>query len=288
MKSVVFAPYYRAGGVKSLYRVCEWAADLGRSSIVPFLKPELIDWFDHECELYDYSYLPQVAIYPEVFQPRLPASFQICFALGKYAPIEPHADLVVCRSRSIQEWVNERWPELATRLIRPSINRSTFEYDGRPKQDTICYMTRPDKSPEMADALRAKYNGCVVEIVDRSESEVAEILKSAKVFVWRSNEKDSSPRPPKEAVVAGCNVVGLASDLHESHHLDFGIRCESVEELLDAAGDALSMPLPGEEERSRVRDSTEERQDWIDLLIGLHIDRGPFGWLHRTSKKECK
>jgi hypothetical protein len=279
MKSLVFAPYYRAGGVKSLYRVCEWASAHGRSSIVPFLKPELVDWFAHDCQLYDHSYLPDLVIYPEVFQPRVPSAFQICYALGKHAPIETHADLVVCRARSIQEWVKDEWPDLETQLILPSIDRSIFEYDGRVKEDVICYMTHPEKFPETADLLRAKYGERVVEIVGRSEVEVADILKSAKVFVWRSNDRDSSPRPPKEALVAGCNVVGLASDLQERHHLDFGIGCTSVEDLLDAAGDALSRRMPTDAERSVVRDTSEECSEWTKLLLDLKLPQRPFGGL---------
>ncbi len=120
--------------------------------------------------------------------------------------------------------MNAHSPNISALLILPSINRSVFEYDGRPKRNLICYMTRPHKHPETAELLRQKYGGKVMEIVDCSEREVAEILKSAKVFVWRGDDKEGSPRPPKEALVAGCVVVGLQSDLSEQYHTNFGIK----------------------------------------------------------------
>src|SRR5439155_13658968 len=116
--------------------------------------------------------------------------------------------LTVCRSREILDWVKKQHPQMPAVLILPSIDMSVFEYDGRPKKDTICYMTRPDKHPETARLLRNQYGNKVLEIVDFSQAAVAEALKDSKVFVWRGNDSEGSPRPPKEALVAGCIVVG--------------------------------------------------------------------------------
>jgi len=55
--------------------------------------------------------------------------------------------------------------------------------------------------------MRERYGDRVVEIISRPKPEVAELLKSAKVFVCRGDDKEGSPRPPKEALVAGCVVV---------------------------------------------------------------------------------
>ena len=158
-----------------------------------------------------------------------------------------------------------RKPGIKSCLILPSINRSVFEYDGRSKRDTICYMTRPHKHPEMAQLLRKKYGRKVIEIVDCSETAVAETLKNARVFVWRGDDKEGSPRPPKEALVAGCVVVGLESDLNERYHTEFGIRCATVDELLRRTGEALEMPVPTVQERAIVRDSATEkkRTGWL-------------------------
>jgi hypothetical protein len=271
--TIVFAPYFRAGGTKSLYSVCEWLNDVGRSRIVPFHGTILASWFNHSCEPYDYSYSPDIVIYPELYQPNLAGKqYNICFALGKYSPIEPHANLTVCRSYEILNWVKENHPNMPTILILPSINRSIFEYDGRSKKDIICYMTSPRKYPETACLLREKYGDKVMEIVKFSEAEVAEALKNAKVFVWRGNDKEGSPRPPKEALVAGCVVVGLESDLDEKYHTNFGLRCSTVDELIQMAGEALNMPIPNDEMRSVVRDGKEEKQDWLALLERLDIE----------------
>lgn len=274
LKTIVFAPPYLAGGVKSLYSVCEWMRALGPSTILPFHEPKLADWFKHSCELYDFSYLPDLVIYPEVYQPEVRGKFSVCFALGKYAPIRPHANLTVGKSTGVMEWVTDQYPWMPTALILPSINREVFEYDGRRKQDLICYMPRPGKHPEMGEVLRKRYGQRVVEIVDQNEDQVAETLKSAKVFVWRGNEMEGSPRPPKEALVAGCVVVGLKSDLTEDSHVKFGVRCSTERELVRAAGRALDLPIPTEAERAVVRDSREERQDWLALMKRLGFGAG--------------
>ncbi len=269
--SIVFAPPLVYGGVKSLYSACEWLSEFGRSTIMPFEEQRLAGWFDHKCRLYDHSYFPDLLVYPEVHQPEIPGLFHLCFALGQRAPIQSHANLVVCRSSEVLNCV-KRQTSIPTTLILPSINRSIFEYDGRPKRDLICYMTRAHKHPETATLLRAEYGDKVVEIVDCSEAEVAEILKSAKVFVWRGDDKEGSPRPPKEALVAGCVVVGLESDLGERFHTNFGIRCSTVEELVRTAGQALNLPVPTGEQRSVVRDSKDEQKDWVALFERLRLN----------------
>jgi hypothetical protein len=271
--SIVFAPSFMAGGVKSLYAVCEWLNDLGRSTIMPFNQPKLSSWFEHRCEPYDYSYFPDVLVYPEIYQPYVAGKYHVCFALGKHALIQPHANLVVCKSNEILRWVKEQHSNISTVLVLPSIERSIFEYDGRPKKDVICYMTRPHKHPETAQLLRDVYGDKVLEIMNFSEAEVAEALKEAKVFVWRGADKEGSPRPPKEALVAGCIVVGLEDDLNERYHTNFGIRCSTVTEMIHMAGEALKMPLPTDEQRSVIRDSQEEKQDWLALFKRLDIRR---------------
>lgn len=270
--SIVFAPPAVAGGVKSLYSVCTWLNDLGRSTITPFSEPKLAEWFNHDCVLYDYSYPPDVLLYPEVYQPHAEGTnYHICFALGKRRLIESHADLTVCKSFEVLNWVREQHPSMPTALILPSIDRSVFEYDGRSKKEMICYMTRPHKHPETASLLRREYGDQVREIIDFSEAEVAETLKDARVFVWRGDEMEGSPRPPKEALVAGCVVVGLESDLNENYHTNFGIRCSNIHEVIRMAGEALRMPVPTYEERSVIRDSTDEKHDWLELFQRLDI-----------------
>ena len=260
--SVVFSPSGLHGGVKSLYSLTEWLNTLGRSTIVPCLEPGLASWFDHTCQLYDHSYFPQVIIYPEVFQPTCDTdAFRICFALGQRGHVAPDTDLVVCRSPEVLNWLRRDLPDVPAVVIRPSIKRPVFEYDGRPKKDMICYMTRPTKHPETAALLRERYDEKVVEIVNCTEAMVAEILKDAKVFVWRGDEKEGSPRPPKEALVAGCTVVGLKSDLDDRYATGFGVRCSTVDDLIEMAGKALDMPMPTAQERSVVRDSAQEQED---------------------------
>ena len=275
INSVVFAPPFRSGGVKSLYAVCEWLSELGRSTIKSFPEPRLADWFAHRCRLYDYSYVPDVLVYPEIHQPHFDGKTHVCFALGKCAGVKPHADLVVCKSREILDWVAGELPDAPALLVEPSIERSVFYYGGRTKKALICYMTRPHKHPETAQLLRDAYGEKVFEIAGFEEAKVAVALRDAKVFVWRGADSEGSPRPPKEALVAGCVVVGLEQDLNPRYHTDFGVRCSSVEELITKAGEALKMPTPSEEERALVRDSAEEKRDWHALFERLDIKAGP-------------
>ena len=119
--------------------------------------------------------------------------------------------------------------------------------------------------------MREHYGDKVVEIVGKTESEVAEILKSAKVFVWRGFETEASPRPPKEVLVAGCVVVGLEKDLCKEQDIDFGVKCRDVDELLRMAGEALRMPIPSPAERAVVRDSESEARGWVALMKTLNL-----------------
>jgi hypothetical protein len=269
LRTVVFAPPYMAGGVKSLYSVCDWFNEFGPSRIIPFHEPTLATWFSHNCELYDYSYPPDIVIYPEVYQPNVAGKYNVCFALGQHAPIQPHASITICRSVQISDWVAAQLPNAAKALILPSIKRAIFEYDDRPKKSIICYMTRPNKHPETAELLRKRYGDLVVEIVDQTEAQVAETLRNAKVFVWRGSDKEGSPRPPKEALVAGCVVVGLESELTERQHINFGVHCSNESQLIQMAGQALDMPTPSIDQRSMVRDSQAEKNDWIALFKSL-------------------
>jgi len=249
---------------------------LGQSAIAPICKPELASWFRHACSLHSHDYTPDVVIYPEIYQPRLPRVHRhICFALGKYAPIQPHADLTVCKSLDSLAWIKRQLPGMPVVLIRPSIQRTIFEYDGRPKRHTICCMPRSHKHPTLGQQLRETHGDAVVEITNCTETEVAESLKSAKVFVWRGNDQEGSPRPPKEALVAGCVVVGLESELHCRFGVNFGVRCRSVEELVARAGEALHMPIPSSVERSLIRDSREEELDWQKLIQSLCDEEKP-------------
>ncbi|MDQ2868851.1 MAG: hypothetical protein M3R59_10675, partial [Verrucomicrobiota bacterium] len=160
MRAVVYAPSFLAGGVKSLYAVCGWLNQIGRCRIRHFgPAPELAAWFTHDCEL-DGALTENVdlVIYPEIFQPRLsPDTFYLCFAIGRFQNIQPHADLVVCRSTGVAQWLQEHAPQLRHCVIDASIERRRFEYDGRVKRDQICYFMRAEKSPETAALLRERY-----------------------------------------------------------------------------------------------------------------------------------
>jgi hypothetical protein len=66
-------------------------------------------------------------------------------------------------------------------------------------------------------------------------------------------------------------VVGLKTDLNPSHHTNFGLRCDTIEEIIDRCAEALLMPIPSEQERSSIRDVEVEKQDWIPLIKRLAL-----------------
>jgi hypothetical protein len=187
--ALVFAGNHQVGGIKSLYHACEALARIGRCTIMNYRSrsQEMAGWFHHPCKPCDFSYTPRAVLYPEVYQPRLPhVEHHVCLALGKYGQVKPHATLAVCKSPEIVSWVKTTNPSTPTVIVQPSIDRALFEYDGRPKRDIICYMSRVHKHPKTAQMLRERYGDKVVDIVGIPEAEVAQVLKAAKVFVWRS------------------------------------------------------------------------------------------------------
>ena len=102
--------------------------------------------------------------------------------------------------------------------------------------------------------------------MNQPESAVAEILKDSKVFVWRGNDKEGSPRPPKEALVAGCVVVGLEDDLNSRFYTDFGVKCSNVEvSWCKKAGEAVAMAIPDAQQRSVVRDSATRKAGLVGI-----------------------
>src|SRR4051812_14892610 len=126
--SIVYAPPGDSGGVKSLYTLSDWLKGLGQSSIVPFDGNHLVNWFPHHCKIFDQTYQPHVVVYPEVYQPNLGDKyFHVCFALGKYGTIQPHADLVVCKTPDMYDWIKAQHAQLNVALVQPSINRSLFD-----------------------------------------------------------------------------------------------------------------------------------------------------------------
>lgn len=271
LDSLVFAPMVESGAARSLYSVCEWLSSIGRSSIAVLGQQPLVSWFEHDCRLYDLTYMPDVLVYPDEIQPHLgPVKRHICVAQGERVPIRPHADLVVCQSPAALSSVKQRHPKLPAMLIPPSINRSMFEYDGRPKKDRICYVAGRDERADAARLLRERYgDGMLTNIAGLSEARAAEALKDARVFVWCGVDEEGPPRPPREALVAGCVVVGLGADLNEGRMTDFGIRCSTIAEVVDTVGEALTMPVPTQEERAVVRDGKEEMRDWLALMQTL-------------------
>jgi hypothetical protein len=47
-----------------------------------------------------------------------------------------------------------------------------------------------------------------------------------------------------------------------------------MDELIEMAGESLTLPLPSLEERAVIRDKKEEMRDWLALINSLTTNRG--------------
>jgi predicted metal-dependent hydrolase len=47
------------------------------------------------------------------------------------------------------------------------------------------------------------------------------------------------------------------------------LRCATIDELIETAGHALSLPIPTAAERAIVRDVIEEKADWVRIATEL-------------------
>ena len=268
MNIAVIAPSIPGtGGVKSLYALAGFLNGEHNCGISHYGPGDFADWFDHDAVEYASTWTtkPDLIIYPEDFQPRMKDVKNVCFALGTTKKIEPHADYVVCKASETVEFAKAYVDSKKIRVIESSIDINTFKYDGREKKEQVAYMLKQHKHPEMAKLLYAKFGPKYVNILDKTEQEVAEILKDSKVFVWRGWAFEGSPRPPKEAYVAGCHVVGPTNDLSELYGTDFGHKCVSEEDILKTAERLLTEPV-AEPDLSLIRDSKAEKQDWLDFI----------------------
>jgi hypothetical protein len=255
------------GGVKSLYALAEFLNGEHNCGIIHYGPGGIADWFDHNAVEYDSicSTEPDLVIYPEDYQPLMGTMKHVCFALGTTKKIEYHADYVVCKSRETVEFAKEFIDSKKIKVIESSININKFKYDGREKKEQVAYMLKQHKHPEMAKLLYSKFGPKYVNIANKTEQEVAEILKDTKVFVWRGWDFEGSPRPPKEAYAAGCHVVGPTNDLSEMYGTDFGYKCNSEEHILNTAEMLLTEPVI-EPDLSLIRDGADEKQDWLDFI----------------------
>lgn len=130
------------------------------------------------------------------------------------APYTDNPDLVMVLvvSQDNAEVLKRTFPETPVRRLRLGINPSLYHPPQASKQRRLVYM--PRKRPDDAAAVLAqlKFRGVlndwdIVAIDGRSETETAELLRTAKLFLSFSF-REGFGLPPLEALACGCLVVG--------------------------------------------------------------------------------
>lgn len=119
---------------------------------------------------------------------------------------------VMCVSQHSLEQLSALLPETEVHRIRYSFDRAPWGLSRSPKEKRILYMPRK-RGRDIEEALMlvnqaGLLRGWHVDTVDgKSESEVAELMRRAMVFISGSF-REGFGMPPAEAMACGCVVVG--------------------------------------------------------------------------------
>jgi glycosyltransferase involved in cell wall biosynthesis len=114
-------------------------------------------------------------------------------------------------SEDSRQYMHYVFPNIRTFRIRNSIDPKLFSYQYEKKKQ-ICFMSRKlrDDVTQVINIL--KYRNFLgdfklIPIENRTEQEVAEIMKDSLIFLSFSY-REGCPLPPMEAMMCGCLVIG--------------------------------------------------------------------------------
>ena len=124
---------------------------------------------------------------------------------------DPETVAVMASSEYIADYLSFAFPKLKVSRVHCSLNPEIFGHQSE-KKNQICYMPRrnADDAKQVINILGlrgALDDFKIVQIEDRSEREVAEILKESLVFLSFGHLEGFS-LPPAEAMASGCIVIG--------------------------------------------------------------------------------
>lgn len=223
------------GGVKMLYRHVDVLGALGfRAAVVHRVPGFRCTWFENDTPV---RYLTgrfvtrdDVVVVPEMFGPflaeiargaRKVVYNQNCYATFQGYPLEPQpaaspyldeeviAALVV--SEDSREYLRHAFPQLPVFRIHHSLDPALFAPGGE-KRPQIAFMPRRRRG-DLVQVLQILGLRGVLEdyelvaIEDRSEAEVAEILRRSAIFL-STGSAEGFGLPAAEAMACGCLVVG--------------------------------------------------------------------------------
>ena len=114
-------------------------------------------------------------------------------------------------SEDSRQYMHYVFPNIKTFRIHNSIDPKLFSYQHEKKKQ-ICFMTRKLRHDVTQVVNILKYRNSLgdfklIPIENKTEQEVAEIMKDSLIFLSFSYE-EGCPLPPMEAMMCGCLVIG--------------------------------------------------------------------------------
>jgi hypothetical protein len=295
-----------SGGIRKHYRCVDVLNAAGISAaVVHHSKRFRCDWFSNETRVVAAREVTvsstDVIIVPEIYGASictLPAGVRQVIlnqnvyvtlpylasgALDATAPYLDNPNLVAVAAVSDQnaELLRYAFPELTVHRIRWSLDPELYYPAAGLPGRRLSFMPRrrADDSAQVIALLRLRgvLDGWEVEgIADRTESEVARIMRSCRLFLSFS-EREGLGLPPLEAIACGCLVVGFtgyAGVEYFRHPFatavedgDIGMFASAVERLLAwTEGDPLAARTAALDGARFVRETYSPQVEQHDLL----------------------
>lgn len=138
----------------------------------------------------------------------------------KQAYSNTQTEAVIVVSENSKEYFNLAFPEVKTYRTRLGINSNIFHNSGKKKRQ-IAFMPRKLKEDieQIINILKIRNtipDWEFVEIDNKNENEVTEILKESSIFL-SFNHKEGFGLPPVEAMACGCVVIGYKGGSGEEY-----------------------------------------------------------------------
>ena len=227
-----------AGGIRKQYRAVDVLNDAGLNAAVVHTRPGFeCTWFEHRTRVVAAGEIAlgerDVIAVPEIYGPSildLPAGVrQVIFNQGAYLALEtlvergpaaaapyvanPDLAAVVVVSDDSADVIRYLFPDAPVKRIHHGIDPAVHHPPAGEPRRRIAYMTRR-RGEESAQVLKLlELRGVlddweVVAIHGKTETEVADLLRSSQVFLSFS-QLEGFGLPPLEALACGCLVVGF-------------------------------------------------------------------------------
>jgi glycosyltransferase involved in cell wall biosynthesis len=223
------------GGVKMLYRHVDILNNHGFSAFIVHNQNNFrCTWFDNntrvaygrdiQLQQSDYLVIPEIygsdisriekGIRKVIFNQNSYLTFKD-YSLKKENLMTPFLDrdtvAVIVVSEDNKNYLNYVFPDLNFLRIHYSINPILFSYQSNKKKQ-ICFMPRKNFTDALQVINILKFRNAlgdfeIVPIHDKSEKEVAEILRESLIFL-SFGYPEGCPLPPAEAMACGCLVIG--------------------------------------------------------------------------------